>query len=323
MSPEEILAHEARVRNRYAAAAVVAGVLLIIGAVIQLSGPHAKVNELTLDLLTANQRFPLDLIGSILNAVAALAAAAVLIYLWRAARARNPERVRSYVRIIVIVAGGLTAVAGVAYAIIVAIKVHQFATTGAQTYDEANRLTSGGGLLALQLLGQAAALLVAVAFVLVSLQAMNQGLMSRFMGYLGMFAGALFLFQITQVPVVQAFWLLAVGYLISGRWPSGVPPAWRSGRAEPWPSGAEMRSRRAAAAGAGAGGRVAAGAAGGGGRGGRAGGGNGSAGGLLGGLFSPRPKPAPAPAPERPGNGAAVEGRTRANTPKRKRKRRG
>ena len=55
------------------------------------------------------------------------------------------------------------------------------------------------------------------------------------MGYLGMFAGVLVLFQITQVPVVQGYWLLAVAYLISGRWPTGVPPAWRTGRAEPWP----------------------------------------------------------------------------------------
>ena len=87
---------------------------------------------------------------------------------------------------------------------------------------------------------------MAVAFVLVSLQAMNQGLLSRFMGYLGMFAGALVLFQITQVPVVQTYWLLAIAYLISGRWPTGVPLAWRSGRAEPWPSSAETRARRAA-----------------------------------------------------------------------------
>lgn len=305
MSPDQILAHEKRVRNRYAAAAVLAAILLIIGAVLQLSGPHASVNELTLDLLAANKRFPLDLIASVLNAVAALAAAAVLVYLWQSARARNPEKVKSYIRIIAILAGVLTAVAGIAYAIIVAIKVHQFATTGAQTYTEANRLTSGSGLLALQLLGQAAALLVAVAFVLVSLQAMNQGLLSRFMGYLGMFAGALFLFQITQVPVVQAYWLFALAYLISGRWPTGVPPAWRSGRSEPWPSSAEMRNRRAAAAGAG--GRAAGGSRGG-----------GSGGGGLGGLFAPRPKPAPEP----PAAAPAVEGRTRANTPKRKRKRR-
>ena len=318
MSPQDILAHEARVRNRYAAAAVLAGVLLIIGAVIQLSGPHTSINELTLDLLTANKRFPLDLIAAVVNGLASLAAAALLVYLWRSARDRNPEKVKPYVRIIAIVAGVLSAVAGVAYAIIVAIKVHEFATTGTQTYDEAHRLTNGSGLLALQLLGQAAALLVAVSFVLVSLQAMNQGLLSRFMGYLGMFAGALFLFQITQVPVVQAYWLLAVGYLVSGRWPTGVPPAWRSGRSEPWPSSAEMRARRAAASGSRAGG----GAQGNGGRGAASGGGRGGGLGGLGGLFAPRPKPAPAPAPEAPANGAAVEGRTRANTPKRKRKRR-
>ena len=80
---------------------------------------------------------------------------------------------------------------------------------------------------------------------LVSLHAMNAGLLTRFMGYLGMFAGALVLFQIIQVPVVQAYWLVAVAYLISGRWPTGIPPAWRSGRAEPWPSSAELRARRA------------------------------------------------------------------------------
>ena len=87
---------------------------------------------------------------------------------------------------------------------------------------------------------------MAVAFVLVALQAMNVGLLTRFMGYLGMFAGALFLFQITQVPVVQCFWLLALAYLLSGRWPTGVPPAWRTGRAEPWPSSAEVRAQRMA-----------------------------------------------------------------------------
>jgi hypothetical protein len=176
------------------------------------------------------------------------------------------------------------------YAVVVAIRVHEFATTGSQTYAEANHLTSGSGLLALQLLGQLAALLVAVAFVLVSLQAMNQGLLSRFMGYLGMFAGALVLFQITQVPVVQTYWLLAVAYLISGRWPTGVPPAWQSGRSEPWPSSSEMRARRAAETG-------------------------------------DRPargfrKPAPVPAAEPEPAAAPANGRTRSSTPKRKRKRR-
>ncbi len=294
MSPEEALLYESRVRNRQVVVAVVAGVFLILASVLQLSGPHTKVDELTLDLLVANKRFPLDLIASVINAIASLAIAWTLVFLFRAARARNPDRVRPYIRYIAIVGGVLAAVAGIVYAIVVAIKVHQFATTGSQTYDEANHLTGGAGLLALQLLGQAAALLVAVAFVLVSLQAMNQGLLSRFMGYLGMFAGALVLFQITQVPVVQTFWLLAIAYLVSGRWPTGVPPAWRSGRSEPWPSSAEMRNRRAAEASSRGGGRGA------------------------------RPaKPAAVEAAEPNGaDGAAANARTRATTPKRKRKRR-
>jgi hypothetical protein len=246
MSPDEVLLHESRVRTRTVAIAAIAGVFLILASVIQLSGPHTKVDELTMDLLVANQRFPLDLISSVINALASLGIAATLLFLFRAARTRNPERVKPYIRWIAIAGGGLAALAGVVYAVVVAIKVHEFATTGSQTYAEANHLTSGTGLLALQLVGQGAALLVAVAFVLVSLQAMNQGLLSRFMGYLGMFAGALVLFQITQVPVVQTYWLLAIAYLISGRWPTGVPAAWRSGRSEPWPSSAETRARRAA-----------------------------------------------------------------------------
>jgi hypothetical protein len=246
MSPDEALLYESRVRTRQVAVAVVAGVCLIGASAIQLSGPHTKVDELTLDLLVANRRFPLDLISAVINAIGSLGIAWTLLFLFRAAQARNPEKVRPYLRILTLLGGGLAALAGVVYAIVVALKVHQFATTGSQTYAEANHLTSGAGLLALQLLGQAAALLVAVAFVLVSMQAMNQGLLSRFMGYLGMFAGALVLFQIIQVPVVQTYWLLAVAYLISGRWPTGVPAAWRSGRAEPWPSSAEMRARRTA-----------------------------------------------------------------------------
>ncbi|HEX3690544.1 MAG TPA: hypothetical protein VHV28_12650 [Solirubrobacteraceae bacterium] len=246
MSPDETLLYESRVRSRQVAIAIVAGICLIVASIIQLTGPHTKVDELTLDLLVANQRFPLDLISSVINAIGSLAIAWTLLFLFGAARARNPDKARGYVRILTLVGGGLAATAGVIYAVVVAIKVHEFATTGSQTYTEANHLTTGAGLLGLQLVGQLAALLVAVAFVLVALTAMNQGLLSRFMGYLGMFAGALVLFQITQVPVVQTYWLLAIAYLISGRWPTGVPPAWHSGRSEPWPSSAEARARRAA-----------------------------------------------------------------------------
>src|SRR6201986_5277517 len=127
MSPDEALLYESRVRSRQVAVAVVAGVCLILASVIQLSGPHTKVDELTLDLLVANRRFPLDLISAVINAIASLGIAWTLVFLYHSAWARNPEKVRPYMRIIALVGGALAAVAGVVYAIVVAIKVHQVA----------------------------------------------------------------------------------------------------------------------------------------------------------------------------------------------------
>lgn len=292
MNADQQLVYEARVRNRQAIVAVLAGILLVAASALQLTGPHTKVDELTTDLIVANKRFPLDLIASVINGIGSLAVAWTLNYLYRCSRARNDE-VKPFVRIIAVAGGVLAAITGIAYAVIVAVKVHDFVTTGAQTYEEANRLTNSSGLLVLQLLGQAAALLLAVGFVLVSLNAMRQGLLTRFMGYLGIFAGVLVLFQVTQIPVVQGYWLAALAYLISGRWPTGLPPAWLSGRSEPWPPSAQMRARRAA-------------------------GGSGRA--------TPTSKPSASashgPQPQPAGGPAPVSGRTRTSTPKRKRKRR-
>jgi hypothetical protein len=320
MSPDDQLQYESRVHNRQ--------------AVIQLGGAHTSVDELTQDLLTANKRFPLDLIAAIVNAIASVGIAWTLVYLYRASKARNPD-VRPFIRFLPIVGGGLSAVAGVVYAVIVAIKVHEFATTGAQTYDEATHLTSGAGLLALQLAGQLAALIVAVSFVLVCMQAIRVGLLTKFLGYLGMFAGALVLFQITQIPVVQLFWLGAVGYLFSGRWPSGVPEAWRTGRAEVLPSGADLRAQRAAARGGSPAGPGRGAGAPTRGRNGASAPAGGRPPGGLAGWIAGRARPAPAAETasraetssradidETPSGSATPDPRTRAGTPKRKRKRR-
>ena len=70
---------------------------------------------------------------------------------------------------------------------------------------------------------------------LVSLNAMRVGLLTRFLGYLGIIAGVLTIIPLVPIPIVEAYWLLALAYLLSGRWPSGVPPAWSSGEAVPWP----------------------------------------------------------------------------------------
>jgi hypothetical protein len=80
--------------------------------------------------------------------------------------------------------------------------------------------------------------------VLISINAMRVGLLTRFLGYLGVISGALFVLAFVPIPIVQVYWLGMLAVLFLGRSPSGTPPAWQSGEAMPWPSAAEMREQR-------------------------------------------------------------------------------
>ena len=72
---------------------------------------------------------------------------------------------------------------------------------------------------------------------LVALNAMRVGLLTRFLGILGIISGVLTVIpQLMPLPVVQSFWLITVGLLMLGAAPGGTPPAWSTGNAEPWPS---------------------------------------------------------------------------------------
>jgi hypothetical protein len=79
------------------------------------------------------------------------------------------------------------------------------------------------------------------------LGAMRVGLLPRWMSILGIFAGLFFLpfFSSVTLELITAFWMVAMGILLMGRWPNGDPPAWAAGEARPWPSQAERRAESA------------------------------------------------------------------------------
>ena len=106
-----------------------------------------------------------------------------------------------------------------------------------------------GLVLATQILHQTAGLLTAFAFVLVSINAMRVGLLTRFMGALGVIVGAVFVIPIGSSFIIQGFWMVAVGFMLIGRFPGGRPPAWDTGHAEPWPTQQELREARSGVAG--------------------------------------------------------------------------
>jgi hypothetical protein len=102
---------------------------------------------------------------------------------------------------------------------------------------ENDRNLLGGGL------GFAGTISIALAFVLISLNAMRAGLLSRFVGILGVLVGALMVLPLLPggSSVIEVFWLGAVGMLALNRWPGGRGPAWETGGTDPWPSAAERR----------------------------------------------------------------------------------
>jgi hypothetical protein len=244
MTVAEQVNYESSVRFRYGVIAFCAALLIVGSQLIQLSGVHASVNELTLDLVAANQRATLDVIGATLDMLGLGAVGVLLYWLHRISSARRPE-LKALVRWVASIGAGLSAVMAIAYTIIVAQKAHQFVTTGNQGYPEANHLTSGGIVVLLPLLLELGTLMLAIGCIWTSLSAMRVGLVTRMVGYVGVLSGALFLFPIGGlVPIVQGYWLAAIAVTLARRWPSGDPPAWAAGIAVPWEPTQTQRARQ-------------------------------------------------------------------------------
>jgi MFS family permease len=238
-------------RERGMATAAIAGAALaallpmaggILGGVVLGDQPKDSTSE----LLYVHDHAGALISSAALLGLGALAMVLPLRYLYLATKHRRPELPR--VALFCAVFGPVAlAIGQVALQVVLASKAAAFAdpARGDQTYEEAKDVLESGAVQTVRTLGFASALALGFGFVLISLNAMRVGLLTRFMGILGMIVGALFVLPLAPgPPVVQSFWLGALAFLMAGRWPNGVPPAWRSGKAEPWPSQQELRERR-------------------------------------------------------------------------------
>ena len=223
----------------------------VLGAVLPLGG--AVLSAVRLGDAPANSPGRLLYIDDhaselVLTAVilglGAIAIGVALRHLFAATRFRRPEVPR--VALVCLLIGPLLYLVGqVASQVILSAQAADFAATGSQTYEEARSVLEDGVLTGVATAVVAGQLALGFAFVMISLNAMRVGLLTRFMGVLGVIVGLLTVIPIGgPLPVVQTFWLLAMAVLFAGRWPQGTPPAWSTGRAEPWPSQQELREER-------------------------------------------------------------------------------
>ena len=240
MATAETLQAEARERPRMTVAAIVAGVFTLLGSLVGRLAAGAPPDNLPAALLFYRDNQASQYASAACSVIGAIAIAFVLDFLYRATRARNPA-LPTQIRPLPWIGGIGVALFTLVYQIALAVNVEHFATHGSQTYEEARKAIDAG---VPPLLGLFVQLALALAIVMISVNAMRVGLLTRFLGYLGVISGALFVLAFVPVPIVQVYWLGALALLFAGRSPSGTPPAWQSGEAMPWPSPAEMREQR-------------------------------------------------------------------------------
>ena len=174
------------------------------------------------------------LVSGILTALGMLAFIPPLYYLYKATRFRRPE-LPPVTRYLVFIGPILFAICSVWFQFRQAHAADQFLAGSVKTNKHAEDLLRDATTVVAGL-SLAASIASGLATILVSLNAMRAGLLSRFMGVLGIILGALFVLPLIASPIIQLFWLVALGALFRGAWPGGRGPAWDSGEAIPWPS---------------------------------------------------------------------------------------
>jgi hypothetical protein len=239
MDSKQIIERE----SRYGRTAGILGILGVLAVLIpSLAGLASDFNSFALDEY-AERIAAFDtsrgevLASQLLQGIGLLLFAAPLLYLFQAAMYRSPSVRRSL--------AGLTVIGPVLYAIAM-ILLYVAYDSAASTFldgapagvdinqfaeDALTGTTSYQAFISLQL-GAALALVFSVVYT--SLQAMRVGLLTRFMGTLGMAIGIGFIIFGPVGPLALGLYILALSLLIAGWWRGPRPPAWGAGEAIPW-----------------------------------------------------------------------------------------
>jgi hypothetical protein len=219
VSHDDQLRWEARWAKPAAAAAFVAGLLTLFSITAFLPKDRKGIEATPDYLLSIHDDTGAYIASAIMSALAALLLAGVFLYLFRAITARGGGVPQWFVYM-VIGAPIAYAISRVAYAVEATDIADEFASgepiRGKAGGDRATDLSDVSPVIvALQIAGTVG---VAFLYVMLPLRARRIGLLSPFMGVLGAIAGVLVVLPFAGIsPVIQAFWLGAVGVLFLGR----------------------------------------------------------------------------------------------------------
>jgi len=263
VAPEAQLEWESRAGRAAGAAAILSAAAGLGGFIYANASLSSERANDSVDGAFAVHRHHGDLIVSaVAQAVGVILFAVAIAYLYRATRYRRPElRPQSLPLLVVGSIGYAAALIGVQFAVIHAedgvvkqLVAHPLKPKDAVDLADHSLTKGAPATWTLVLLGMG--LLLGAGVALISQAARRTGLLSNFMGVLGIIVGVLLFIPIFgRPPIIEYFWVVALGFLFLGRWPQGRGPAWETGEAVPWPTAAELREQREAESGGGGDGR--------------------------------------------------------------------
>ncbi len=261
MDPDQIVLEETRQRPKVAVAAAVSAMLLVSTFValslVERNAKHPKDSDRALKerLLLYAHHVPTEIAFNLMLSIGTVLMAVPLYYLAQAAKARNP-RMPSVARYLAVLGPVAFAVGSFASTVYLSIKGRSYlhgdglyksrpGAKGPFAYD----IVHATPFVVISIVLVIGTVAIAGAFAIVAMNAMRVGLLSRFLGYIGIIAGVLIVLPIAPATVIQGFWLMSVAWMLFGRTKAGLPPAWITGKAEPWPSMQQAREEAVAAGG--------------------------------------------------------------------------
>ena len=258
MAPEAQLAWEARAGRPAGAAAILSAVAGMAGLVYGNATLASAAGDDTDTAFLVHHHVGALTVTAVLEALSVFLLAGSLVYLYRATKYRRPELQNFTLPALFVGSVGYAAV----------LIAQQVAFTNAENRvvsklranplspHAANQLVkhqlTHGAVATTTWLQLAMGLVLAIGVVLISQAARRAGLLSNFLGILGIIVGVLlFVPLFGRPPVIAYFWTIALGFLFIDRWPQGRGPAWESGEAIPWPTAAQLREQQRAEKGGG------------------------------------------------------------------------
>jgi hypothetical protein len=274
--PEEptspLVAREQRIRARLGVPVAAGGAVYLLGAIIiyqsLLHLPVVGVLQALTPALEGEAQAPRSpealevrylaghafglIAGAVLEALGLLALFAGLYFLLEATRARS-DQASEGTRITLLIGGILTPLILIVQQIVRDVKAHQFihGHNFSQAAVEA-AVSKGAANLLAGYLGLLLPVVLVVGMVLTLVRAARVGLVPRWLRTFGVVCAFLLLPVFASAFLLQilvAGFMVALGFLFLERLPEGDPPAWREGRAIPWPSPAAAKAEQAKAKG--------------------------------------------------------------------------